>query len=490
MESETKRIKLDPVSELQLLDLDDDGILANFERLTMDELSSMNFNCERIQKLAFKHFLRKFPDEMVTIHPQKIEGLNTFVFPFSNEKYMKYFRKCIPTVHLIKVVSHVRQLFEFVKAQCCPNLKTLDITATVCIFAKDGQIIKDQLGTLERLAVRNMSQRTDIYNVFLKHCPNLKHLTIDTNNYWNAKVTNENWNTKWLQHRYPNLKSLVLLLDKNQCTKFLQSDALFFQNNPQISDISCVGGDILKTVLVNVNNIERLAIHIRCDDRLADIIDDLKSFCKQHPVICLAFDVTLSVSAMRELNLIHDLSGSGQPIHGLSIRFDPKCELILNEMSMSTIMDLKYLTKLNIHVSYWATENRLCGADKNQKDQNLISHFTNIIAQKMIHLEELELSLLYNDPIFIEKTLMPFVCHTAKMRKLRICVHDCENIILSGDVFEHMNVARSELLGAGSLRIHIIHNYPTGDGKHRRKIEQRFDIPLNNAIRKTITLIP
>lgn len=446
MESAAKRIKLEeqsspspPASEIQFLDLNDDCIFDIFDRLSTRDWCLMSSTCERLQTLALDHFQRKYPDEAITIIKLKA-ARRTVAYTFSNPNGHPV--KLIPNVKMVNVPPS-KHLFEFIKAQCCPKLKTLSITTSSIIPAISGEKIKSQLTELESLAVFKLHSKTDIYNGFLKHCPRLEHLTIETTN---------NWKTNWMLHSYPHLKSLSFLVDcvKPYRGKFGEMAGQFFRNNSQLKDILCIGGWSMNAILLNVSKIECLTIEIKTNDNLSKILDTLKSYCQRSPIDCLEFDITNLQSPVEALNMLNDFNDF-HPIHGLSAAFNYNNQnQVLDEEVILNIVGLKQLRDLDISVS-----------GRVMNFYHLMGNFTWLIVQEMVHLEEIKLSSQYSaEEHFLKTFIAPLIRGTVKIKKLTFC----GSYRLYSDSYRNMLInsiriiSRDRLLlsGACSMDIQIV----------------------------------
>lgn len=463
MESDAKRIKLEeqsspspPASEIQFLDLNDDCIFVIFDRLSTKDWCSMSFTCERLQALALDHFQRKFPDEAITIIQSKAATRTVYTFSNPNGHPVKL----IPNVKMVNVPP-TKHLFEFIKAECCPKLKTLSITTNSIITAINGEKIKSQLKELESLAVFKLHPKTDIYNGFLKHCPKLEHLTIETTN---------DWKTNWMLYSYPQLKSLSFLVDcgKPYRGKFGEFAGQFFRNNSQLKDILCIGGWSMNVILLNVSEIECLSIEIKTNDNLSEILDNLKSYCQRSPIDCLEFDITNLTSPVEALNMLNDFN-EFHPIHGLSAAFNYNKNQVLDEEVMLNIVGLKQLRDLDISIS---------GRVMNY--YHLMDNFTWLIVKEMVHLDEIKLSSQYSaGEQFVKTFIAPLIRGAVKMKKLTFSGNywfysdsDRNNLINSIRM-----ISRDRLLlsGACSMDIQIV---------SRNGFVQKFNIPSITKVAK------
>lgn len=452
MEPKVKHRKLNNTSaKREFLDLNDLCISAIFDKISPADLCSMSFVCKRIQKLAFDHFLQKSPNKVLTIIGGKTSTRKKDLVTFSDScnKHEKYFRMCIPNVRLFWKMFGTDNLFKIIKTDCCPNLKMLDITAKVPMDQKHGDSIKDQLNDLECLAIREMKATTDIHNVFLKHCKNLKQLTIETD---------EDGNADWLLKIYPKLQSLAVLFpDKEHyCHKFVRFANRFFKNHPNINDVSCIGGQALKSILRNVTNIQRLSVHIQYDDNFGKILGDLKDYCQKCPIQWLEFHLKENATETN-LKILHDFNKIHE-IHGLTAfvamyRF--------NDV-MPFIQQMKHLKMLKLRVA-------------ETRDLNKIP---DILIKNLTRLEAIELEDISKSTNMVLKTfLMPFVINATALKKLTINIGDTQRIRMDPNDLMELNAARLRASGARPMDIHVIKfSYGTF-------VEPKLNIPLKCMLR-------
>lgn len=445
MEPEMKRIKFDKpsaASETRFLDLNDDCILTIFDQFPINDLCSMSFTCQRIQTLAFYHYQRLFPEKIIVIDVKKNRH-KSIVFSDQQEKCVKYFSKCISNVRVNGGGVLIKRLFNFIESNCCSTLKTLEISTQARMYPSDGQIIKDQLEGLQSLVVRDLNSENDIHRVLLKHCKNLKNLKIDTK---------KDGNDKWLQQHYPKLETLNIQLNCNYLAAFADNAGQFFQNNPQIKDVSCSGCVVGKILSKNVIGIKRLAIKMDWMNlHLRGLLDDLQVYCQQKPFECLEFDfgdklytldaILDGLTMLSDFNEIH-------PIHGLTINI---CGIIVHSRKKSeiipVIVNLKHLRKLNLHISFI--------------DMSLISNFMEVLAKEMVHLEDLEIMLFITqleEALVLKTFLMPFISNAKQMKKLTLTFFTIGTKInkLNSNEFNDLAAIRSRISDACSIRILIV----------------------------------
>lgn len=433
MEPKAKHLKLDKTSsksEIEFLDLNDHCIADIFDKLSSADLCSMSFVCQRMQTLAFKHFLQKSPQNVLTIIAGKTSTRKKDLVTFSDScnKHEKHFRKCIPNVRLLWRMFGTDNLIKVIKTECCPNLKVFDITAKVPMNQRHGESIKDQLKELDSLAIREIKAATDIHNVFLTHCKSLKQLTIETD---------EDGNADWLLEIYPKLQSLAVLFpDKEHyCRKFVRFANRFFNNHPNVNDVSCVGGQALKAILRNVTDIQRLSVHIQYDDNFVKVLGDLRDYCKKNPIQCLEFQLNDNATETN-LKMLHDFNKIHE-IHGLTAYL---AIYRFNDI-MPFIQQLKHLKMLKLRVA-------------ETRDLNKIP---DILTKNLTRLEVVELEDISKSTNMVLKTvLMPFVSNATAMKKLTIIVGDTQKIKMDSNDLIELNAARLRASGARPMDIHVV----------------------------------
>lgn len=484
MEPEAKRGKRNNPSsgsKMEFLNQIDDCIFAIFHQLSPSDLCSMTFTCKRIQTLAFDYFQRKFSDRLFTVnsHRSARKDGNKLAFSDVNGKHVKYFSKCIPAIRLKGWIFGSQRIFNFIKTECCPTLAVLDISSAIRMDSAHGEIIADQLKNLKSLAIRRFHPKTEIHNMLLKYCTNLEHLTIESG---------EDFNIDWLQQHYSTLMSLGILLTGQRYSyraKFIEHSEQFFQNNSQLKDITCLGGNIVRHILLNVSNIQRLVIITAYDDNFGEILDDLKIYCTQSPIKCLEFDLLidskLKYSAMlQDFNKIHPHT----IIQGASVNLDVAGKSGVDMMPV--IMDLKCLKKLKLHATY--------ASHHNCRD---LSGIPEMLVTKLLFLEELELDFFFpKDECNLKRFLTPFVRNAMRLRKLTIrCPRIYRVTISRNGAYKiskpndwiDLNAIRSLVPGACYLNINIIE---FSSNSNEPSVVPQLNVPTSRIVNIQFENIP
>lgn len=265
----------------------------------------------------------------------------------------------------------------------------------------------------------------------------------------------------WLLNQYPKLQSLAILTDSCDvypdfyCHQLTYHADTFFKNNPTVKDVSCIGTEMTKAVLINVSNIDRLSIHIRKNENLNNILGDLKLYCEKNPIKCLEFAVPIQQSK----EYLGEICGFNKdhPVHGMNIFL---WEL---KYSLLQVLDLRYLRKINLTTPTWKTD----------QFPKLLNHLE--------HLEELKWGTLGSSEGERMKTfLIPFVHVGVKLKKLTVEI--TEKMKTKRNDLIELNAIRSRMIGACFLKIHFLKcntyssRFKPAIGKF---VEPEFNIPMN-----------
>lgn len=430
MASKSKKIKLEVLPEAEnrtFLDLNDDCLLIILEKLSPNDLCSISFTCKHMQTLAFAQFQREFPNECIKIKTNSStrNQRSSVEFVATKSSYLKYFSKCIRNVELNGGNFEVERLFNFIKSKCCDNLKKLQMHLGGQIKTNHGEIIKDQLKNLESLSISGIHETSDVRNGLLKYCENLKHFEIETERWC--------WNTKWMQHEYPSLKSMKISLSDAECFGKIFDDhaGVFFRINPQLKDISCTGIKTTGYILRNCQNIKRLSVIFEANDRFEDIYDELITYCKQSPIESLELDFSKN-DKLKTLTLITGLD-SINPIRGLGLKMQNKSDAPI------IIMNFKQLRKLKLVCEPWV-----------QIPDEVLEN----ISKKLPLLEEFQIFALWRPVFMLKKLLMLFVINSLSLNMLMFSFASREIDFTPNDLIE-LNRTRRTSAKACNMTINL-----------------------------------
>lgn len=159
----------------ELLDMNDDCILAICERLDLSGLQSMKATCMRLYRLASGHFQRKYTDKRIDVDCKRKKPLE---FKIASE-YQQHFHSDIRNVRINGRNARMNHIFKFITANVCANLKHLQLDNFRGIISeKYGKIIDVQLKQVQSISINNFQTTSDIYEGLLGHCDNLQILSI------------------------------------------------------------------------------------------------------------------------------------------------------------------------------------------------------------------------------------------------------------------------------------------------------------------------
>lgn len=428
MEPNTKKQKLEDQPALVLLDLNDDCIFQILWKLPKTDLCSMSFTCKRMQQLVFDHFPHQYTEERVTISNRG------YIYFDIKEKLMKdNFTKCIPNVLIETFGSHVnlQHISDYVDAKCCPHFRELELDIEGLLKEVHVQSIRGRLQNLSTLIIASPHKRLDIHNVLLKYCENLEDLRL---------TLYSSFDYFWMLNKYPTIKKLTIELMAEEPTKLFNASATkFFELNPQIKSIRCVGIECqkewnlsIKTVLLNVMNIERLDLipaHRNIITNWIPIINQLVCYTKPNPIEWLHLRIGIQTkddvcSALAELNTV-------QPVSELEYYFNGWP----NELRM--ISQLTSVRRLNLECSY---------------DYVIGEELLNTLSKQLPNLQELELCL--GDHIInFNWITMQFIRNSFKMKNLTLTSCRPNTLIYHPNDLIELNECRSLISGASAVVI-------------------------------------
>lgn len=248
--NEAKRQKLqeeedEPPNKTHFLDMNDDCIDTICNLLPLDDLCSMSRTCVRIQSVCGDYFQRHYPNNYVRI--QSFRRRSVF-YMYPDEKYVEDLKPFVRNVIIQEYKGSVCS--DYLKRNFCQNLRELTLHGINCeLNVSHGIQIKEQLKHLENIKFVNCSIG-DIYEIFLKHCQQLKHFGIDEPIQYNGKVT-------WAQHTFPTLQSITYFDEAN--TNRVEFGH-FLRRNPQIKYIACKGANVQATVMQRAKSLDDLVL--------------------------------------------------------------------------------------------------------------------------------------------------------------------------------------------------------------------------------------
>lgn len=434
--------KLSNLKAIKFLDLNDDCIFAIFEKLSIADLGSMSITCKRLNELASSFFLRKHPNERITIRQKYAQLL-------IDENHLKYFTKLIKNIRIKSGRIDIQYVFDIVSTKFCENLDSLELETSLQFQKNDGAAIATQLSTIKHLKVENSRKKSDIFNGLLKYCKNLKDLTImpicDTDNKNN-----------WFYHSYPTVESLTIAASERDNYKPFQKIAYdFLQRNPQLKQLKFTyeAKSTIK-IWLNKGEINRFSLIYLgyMTNTKSSVIEDVKIFTKN--ALCagqktiqwfeIGFPININLSDTIGSTTIHYINlneilpatfaiNSFQPIHCLDILIiyhSKRAELLDNAQFDEDYEDIKVRNAVNTN----------------------LNQFLNDISMRLLHLEKVTLTVSFHNQCSFKEIVKPLVCNLKKLKEL--------NLIKMAGSFEHyqydlieLNTDRKLLKDASRIQI-------------------------------------
>lgn len=246
-QSPPKKVRTDDESPTgtEFLDLNDDCIDTICNLLPLDDLCSMGRTCKRVQSIAGDYFQRHYPNNHVRIQSFRRRPV---VYMYPDEKYVEDLKPFIRNVSIQEYKGSA--CVSYLKSNFCENLKEIALHGIHSeLVESHGLEIKNQLVCLESIKFVNCSVG-DIYEIFLKHCQQLKHLGIDEPVQFNGATT-------WAHHSFPTLQSLAYFDEANTNRADIKG---FLRRNPQIKYIACKGTNVQCSVFQRAKDLDYLVL--------------------------------------------------------------------------------------------------------------------------------------------------------------------------------------------------------------------------------------
>lgn len=413
-------------SNLSFLDLNDECLMAILEQLQPEDLCSMSFTCQQMQKLASKQFRQTFSKQHTGEYIIRNKN-NKQLVEFHGPNYLKYFSKHLRSVTINGNGVEMENVITFLQTECGDNLNQINFNVGGIFDAICCKKMANQLKCIKTIQIKSLNN-INLYDGLLKYCENVQKI----------EITNfDQSDFKWIHHNYPMLKTICFTY-WNGCDRDTLEILIkqFIQRHPNLKEFIYYERYKTIRILINGGKIEFLNLKYLFEVDLSTIRKDRAFFCDEKSV--KRFEIKLSdnwsPAAMDMLVKFNDY----QPIHGVGIStFNG---LNSNWMQLSK---LKHLTDVTIRF-YWKTLvlDELYGFLKHLSIElpNLKS-FNLCLSQ--LRLKRYELKLL----------TMPFVRYSNKLSNLMIQFEDdfdCE----PNDLFE-LNAARKLLTGACNMQIQI-----------------------------------
>lgn len=442
----SKRLKLDEtlchspveISTKKFLDINDDCILAIFERLSLKELGGMTDVCKRFKELAENVFRRKYPENV----SEKFYRIyrNTYgdigLYPpeyglLSIHNYVKFFWQCMENMDIADAYNRgdIRCLIDYIQSHWSKNLKKIRFRYSY-IHGELGDSIKNVLEHIEAVEFIFCFNGTKFYDTILRHCHNVKSLVLQDHG--------GNQIDDVLGSKYPKLEQFELDYDGH-----LNSDLLktFLLLNPNIKslvwyiyDRGVNLSESIKCIVDHAFNFEKMDFVLKKTSRSKNPCEGVIHMCGHKLFKKLSLEVC---SGERPLELIKLASLS---LEELDYGKTPFRILIPEIKSLPNLRVLKaYITSLDDEFNYQI----------------------NLTEKDFPKLEELELSFYGPIP---EDQIREFVRNVVNLKKITIgTVYYPERRNKLNFSIAKMNFERQRLPDACELTIHL--------GKGCRKTE-------------------
>lgn len=281
MSAERRCIQQPAVEDLktEFLFMNNDCIYKIFEWLELKDLCAISETCKQLQALSSDYFQLKHYDKLS--NGMRIMVINGKIELHPKERYVKSFSRCFDTVIINADLRWSRNidvtkltLPRFIRDNCSQYLSTIQFHLMV-LHQSFGDSIMKILENVETVVFWTCDLE-GTYHHILKHCRNLKYLTIDSN--YGNKID------ELLLETYPQLEHF-------QCRYY---GRLLMTNN-------------LKVFLKHHPNLKRLTwcFHARIreatfSDKTLDCIDAIVENGKNLEELFLSFDGTYNLTAISE----------------------------------------------------------------------------------------------------------------------------------------------------------------------------------------------
>lgn len=379
---------------MEFMDLNDDCIFAVLERLSPNEFCSMSFTCKKLKQMTEEVFQRKYSKKSIIIRAEE----SSVKFSHQNPKYLKYFSKFIKYVRISGRIKP-KHLFDFLELNCNSELESLTL---ISFWYNETEH-----------SIAEWSN--ELNNLVKKYCETLKCFRI---------YSERRYDDGWLHFDFPKLKTLSFHDAHNDPTPEILNQ--FFQRNTGINTILCTTPIVLRAVLNNVKQIERLVYAPRSEDIDESLINDLKTYSKQYPIKWFEYEYNGRSGNLNNLNLLADLNKI-QPVHAWK-------GCMSGEMNLSQFGCLEHLVKLNVFVKL-----RIM----------IIPEHLDMLSTAIPDLEELNLE--WRSDCLFKDIAMPFVKNSKKLKKFKLTLGRRTCITNSNDLVE-LNAVRKAIVNATRIR--------------------------------------
>lgn len=411
-----------PASQLTILDLNDDCIFHILWNLSSSDLCSMSITCKRLRKLSFDHYPRQYPDERITIGSVSWSHSNK---P-NNQLIKKNFRKCIRNIRIESwgTQENLQHLLDFVDAKSCADWQTFELDIGGLLKEVHTKSIRNRLQNLSSLIITSPHVRLDIHNALLKYCENLECLELQFHS---------SFDTFWMTNKYPTIKTLCIALMSPESEKSFAAFAMtFFQLNPQIQSIRCLGIEngtnwleVLRTV-----HIERLALIPVYANITINCIKELICHTKENKIKWLHLRIRYEsedeiCTALADLNAV-------QPISEL--------EYILTGFhdELTWLSQLKSVQRLTLESGH---------------NYEISDELWDVLSKQLPNLRDLQICLEGYNGLDFKWMTMQFIQHSLKIKRLTFINCSTDTFTFHPTDMVQLNECRSKLSCASPVWI-------------------------------------
>lgn len=184
---DTKRQKIDHNEKdaqthqqrTEFLSVNNDCIFKVFEYLELDDLCAISDSCKKLKMLSSDYFQRKHQNKLK--RDMRIVAIDGNIQLLPNERCVWSFSRCFDKV-IVNVDTRVlRNIFVnwplFIRENCNEYLSTIQFVKMFLCHSIGDQLV-DILENVETVAF-SACDLESTYHQILKHCPNLKYLSVD-----------------------------------------------------------------------------------------------------------------------------------------------------------------------------------------------------------------------------------------------------------------------------------------------------------------------
>lgn len=437
MSAKRRKLQQPVVKDLNtdFVSMNNDCIYKIFEWLDLDDICSISETCKKLKVLSSDYFQRKYNNKVV--NGMRIIAVNGKIELQPNERCVSCFSQCFDTV-IVNVNSTLSRNIDvrkldlplFIRENCSEYLSTIKFQS-MFLYHSIGDSIINILENVENV-VFSACNLEGTYHQILKHCRNLKYLTLEES-YGNKIDQLLLQKYSKLEHFNCRYYGRVLLTNNLK---------IFLQQHPNLKQLSwCFHARIRETtfsdktleciemIVENGKNLEELFLSFDGTYNLGSICDSLKVLCDRKHFKRLELDFRFTTLGYKVSEMIME--------HGHQLT------------TLETLLGLHLCDFSDYGIKFLPT----LSAMKNLRILQLDSvgsakRLNNIQLDGFSSLEELYIGMLV-DVKFVQK----FICEVKSLKIISIL--RCQFTISRLDV-RMLNVERKKLLfGVNEIVIYV-----------------------------------